>query len=96
MTVCVAVAGGALLLVYDTSAFFHSRAETVAAVVISWFAVGSPLLGLMSTGRATGGGYSDRGSGGGAGRDWEGTSGGLSLCRGVFLAPASPSVDGSI
>ncbi|CAM9946033.1 unnamed protein product [Pylaiella littoralis] len=67
-TVCVVVAGGSLLLVYDTVAFFHTRAETVAAMAISWFTIGSPLLGLMTI---TGG---DGRSGGGAGWCWAGIS----------------------
>lgn len=90
--VCVAVAGAALLLVYDTAAFFHSRAETAVALAISWFTVGSPLLSLMGAGGVGGGGD----GAGGYGRVGQGgrtaKAGGLSPCRGVFLAPC-PSVD---
>ncbi|CAN0231305.1 unnamed protein product [Ectocarpus sp. 6 AP-2014] len=54
--VCAAVAGAALLLVYDTAALFHSRAETVAALVISWFVVGEPLLSLTGGAAVAAGG----------------------------------------
>ncbi|CAM9577011.1 unnamed protein product [Ectocarpus sp. 13 AM-2016] len=54
--VCAAVAGAALLLVYDTAAFFHSRAETVAALIISWFVVGEPLLSLTGGAAVAAGG----------------------------------------
>lgn len=95
--VCVAVAGAALLLVYDTAAFFHSRAETAVALAISWFTVGSPLLSLMGAGVRDGsGGVGDDGAGGAGrvgrgGRQEGGTTGGMLPSRGIFLAPC-PSV----
>lgn len=86
LAVCLFVAAYSLALVYDTATFFHSRGETVAALLLSWFAVWlSPLRRLV-----IGGGDAAVGVGGDRGCEVA-SSGRLSACsepvRGFFLAP---------
>lgn len=46
LCVCVFVGACSLILVFETTAFFHTRLETVAALVISWVFVGQHMKRL--------------------------------------------------
>ncbi|CAM9790856.1 unnamed protein product [Ascophyllum nodosum] len=48
ITVCASLAGLSLFLLFNTTAFFHARGETLVALLLSWFVVGSHLLRLMN------------------------------------------------
>lgn len=85
LCVCLLISGCSLVLVLETSAFFHSRLETVVALAISWVFVGRQLRLLMGAGAAWSGG-----GGGGNGRE-EGRGVGVGMnslqspSRGFFL-----------
>lgn len=79
LAVCAGIAGFSLLLVYDTTAFFHTRGESLVAMILAWFAVGSHVLSLMSGRRM--------GVEGGGATEGVSTITWSSPSRGVFLAP---------
>lgn len=86
LCVCLLISGCSLVLVFETAVFFHTRLETVAALVISWVFVGRHLQLLMG---ATGSGGD---SGNSSSREEERNVGVAmntlqSPSRGIFLRP---------